>query len=102
MHVVHTFCLGIQHCLLERGASTFPLVNLTRVSLASFSWFISTLGGFGGPERTEILCSPIMTYVVVGTLTSAGSDTLVVAPGSSSSSSGLLRVNSTLVDFPPG
>ena len=32
--------------------STFSLDNLTRVSTASFSSYISTLGGFGGPERT--------------------------------------------------
>ena len=28
----------------------FPLDNLTRVSTASFSRYISTLGGVGGPE----------------------------------------------------
>ena len=31
----------------------FPLDNLTRVFTASFSRYIATLGGFGGPERTE-------------------------------------------------
>ena len=31
----------------------FPLDNLTRAFMASFSRHISTLGGFGGPERTE-------------------------------------------------
>ena len=35
----------------KRGASTFPLDNLTRVSMASFSRYISALGGFGGPEK---------------------------------------------------
>ena len=29
----------------------FPLDNLTRVSTASFSRYISTLGGVGGPEK---------------------------------------------------
>ena len=31
----------------------FPLDNLTKVSTDSFSKVYSTLGGFGGPERTE-------------------------------------------------
>ena len=49
--------LGIQwstctkHYLLERGAVTFPLVNLTRAFTASFSRHISALGGVGGPEK---------------------------------------------------
>ena len=30
----------------------FRLDNLTRVSTASFLRYISTLGGFAGPERT--------------------------------------------------
>ena len=49
--------------------STFHLVNLTKVSMASFSRFISALGGVGGPERTEMfVSSPVRTHVlVVGT-----------------------------------
>ena len=31
----------------------FPLDNSTRAFTASFSRYISTLGGFGGPERTK-------------------------------------------------
>ena len=57
--------------------------------------------------------SPIRTYCVVGTLTSAavlvvgvmvtaGSVTVAVVPESSSSSSSLLNVNVIFVDFPPG
>ena len=35
----------------------FPLDNLTTAFMANFSRHISTLGGFGGPERTEKLSS---------------------------------------------
>ena len=34
----------------------FSLDNLTKVSMDSFLRYISALGGFGGPERTENLC----------------------------------------------
>ena len=88
----------MKHYLLERGAFTFPLDNLTRAFTASFPRYISTLGGFGGPERTE-KCSSIRADVyLVGSLASA------VAPCSSSSGpgSGLLRANWTFVGTPLG
>ena len=75
------------HYLLERGAFMFPLDNLTRAFTASFSRSISTLGGFGGPERTE-KCSFFRADVYV-----LASPTPAVVPCSSSSASGLLRVN---------
>ena len=57
--------LDVCHYLAERRVSTFPLDNLTKVSTDSFSEvyfdfgslrYISTLGGVGAPERTEISC----------------------------------------------
>ena len=48
--------LDVCHYLVKRRASTFPLDNLTKVSTDSFLRYISALGGFGGPERTENLC----------------------------------------------
>ena len=48
--------LDVCHYLAERRASTFPLDNLTKVSMDSFSEVYLTLGGVGGPERTEISC----------------------------------------------
>ena len=102
----------LQHYLAERRVSTFHLVNLTKVSTASFSRSISALGGVGGPERTEMFVgSPVRTHVlVVGTSVStlvAGVevvDAVVGASGvsSSSSSSVLVSVNGTFVDFPSG
>ena len=34
----------------------FRLVNLTKVSMASFSRYISALGGVGGPEKDCNVC----------------------------------------------
>ena len=36
--------------------STFRLVNLTKVSTASFPRYISALGGIGGPEKDRNVC----------------------------------------------
>ena len=52
----------MKHYLLERGAFMFPLDNLTRAFMASFSRHISALGGFGGPEKTE-KCSSVRADV---------------------------------------
>ena len=52
-HQFNFICSDTRYYLLERGAFTFPLDNSTRAFTASFSRYISTLGGFGGPERTE-------------------------------------------------
>ena len=87
--------------------STFPLDNLTKVSTDSF---------FGGIFRLweELVVlkglrfhvSPVRTYVVVGSLVVAASLVtgvkLVVGASSSSSLSGLVMVNGTFVDTPPG
>ena len=64
--------------------------------MASFSRYISTLGGFGGPERTE-KCSSFRADVYV-----SACPTSAVAPCSSSSASGFLRVNCTFVGMPLG
>ena len=74
-----------------------PLDNLTRVFMASFSRYISILGGFGGPERTE-KCSFFRADVQV----SASLASAVMPYSSSSSASSLLRVNCTFVGMPLG
>ena len=39
----------------------FPLDNLTRVFMASFSRYISTLGGSGGPEKDRnVFCVALL------------------------------------------
>ena len=52
----------MRHGLLEKGAFTFPLDNLTTAFMARFSRHISALGGFGGLERTE-KCSSVRADV---------------------------------------
>ena len=78
--------------------------------MASFSRHISALGGFGGPESDRVLViSPVRTYVVLGpglaaapvAGVGAASDVAFLALVSSSSS-GFINVNGTLVDFPLG
>ena len=99
-----------KHYLVERGAFTFPLDNLTRAFMASFSRCISTLGGVGGPEKDCKVCgSSIRAYVVVGVVlavvvavTVAVAVAVAALWASSSSSLGLVRVYVTLVGTPFG
>ena len=52
------FYLFRNHFSLEYSAFTVPLDNLTSAFTASFSRYISALGGFGGPERTVSFVAP--------------------------------------------
>ena len=50
---VKFYLFGYPILFIRKSRFTFPLDNLTSAFMASFSRHISTLGGFGGPERTE-------------------------------------------------
>ena len=52
------FYLSQNQFSLEYSAFTVPLDNLTSAFTASFSRYISALGGFGGPERTVSFVAP--------------------------------------------
>ena len=80
----------------------FPLDNLTRVFTASFSKYISALGGIGGPGKDRnVLVSSVRAYVVVvGVVSAVAVDTAVAALWGSSSASGFERVKDTFVGTP--
>ena len=42
----------------------FSLDNLTTAFMASFSKYISTLGGVGGPERTEMFVLALLELML--------------------------------------